>query len=156
MENTQEMTIIYTNENIFDSPCDALVNPINCVGVMGKGLALQFKNKYPKMFEAYRLACQKGWVAPGRLFVYPEEDGKLIIGFPTKIHWKDQSKIEYLEAGLIKLKKLIEERSIRSIAIPALGCGLGQLRWNEVKPLMESHLSDIENIIIHIHLPLKG
>ena len=150
------MTIIYTNENIFDSPCDALVNPINFVGVMGKGLALQFKNKYPKMFEAYRLACQKGWVAPGRLFVYPETDGKLIIGFPTKIHWKDPSKIEYLKAGLTKLKKLIGERSIRSIAIPALGCGLGQLRWDEVKPLMESHLSDIENIIIYIHLPLKG
>ena len=138
--------------NIFDSSAQALVKPINCVGVMGKGLALQFKQKYPEMFEAYKEACRKKWIKIGNLFVFTEKD-KLIIGFPTKKHWKDKSELKYIEIGLIKFVELIKERNIKSIAIPALGCGLGQLKWDDVCDLMIKYLEPLNNVEIFVYLP---
>ncbi len=138
--------------NIFDSSAQALVNPINCVGVMGKGLALQFKQKYPEMFEAYKEACRKKWIKIGNLFVFTEKD-KLIIGFPTKKHWKDKSELKYIEIGLIKFVELIKERNIKSIAIPALGCGLGQLKWDDVCDLMIKYLEPLNDVEIFVYLP---
>lgn len=138
--------------NIFDSSAQALVNPINCVGVMGKGLALQFKQKYPEMFEAYKEACRKKWIKIGNLFLFTEKD-KLIIGFPTKKHWKDKSELKYIEIGLIKLVELIKERNIKSIAIPALGCGLGQLKWDDVRDLMIKYLEPLNDVEIFVYLP---
>jgi len=137
---TDDKMIHYISGNIFDSTADALVNPVNTVGVMGKGLALQFKNKYPENFEVYLKACKGGAFRIGDLLAVKEKD-KVIINFPTKEHWKEPSKYEYLIAGFNSLPKIIEGYNIRSIAVPKLGCGNGGLDWNVVKPLLEWNLS---------------
>ena len=127
---------------------EALVNPVNCLGVMGRGLALRFKQLYPENFRAYADACQRGEVRPGRMFVF--ETGldypRYIVNFPTKAHWRDASRLEDIEAGLAALVKEVRNRGIRSIAIPALGCGLGGLEWDEVRPLLESALAEIADV----------
>jgi O-acetyl-ADP-ribose deacetylase (regulator of RNase III) len=148
--------IEYISGNIFNCKVDALVNAVNCVGVMGRGLALQFKKKFPDNFKSYEAACKRGEVQPGRMFVY--ETGELIprfiINFPTKRHWRDKSKIEDIEAGLIDLSLVIREKGISSIAIPALGCGLGGLNWSDVRLLIESVLKHLEDIYILVLEPL--
>ena len=137
--------------NIFDSNAQTLVNTINCVGVMGKGLALEFKNRYPAMFDKYKTFCDKGVFKPGVLWIYKAEDGKWILNFPTKIHWKNPSEISYIEEGLKKFVEIWKEKGIKSIAFPLLGCKNGGLDANVVIPLMERYLSDCEGLDVTIY-----
>ena len=135
--------------DIFNAKTEAIVNPVNCVGVMGKGLALAFKQRYPNNYAAYRKACQTHELQIGRIFTYRlkgDGEGKLhyIINFPTKDHWRDASKVSYIEQGLDALARTIEEIPIHSIAIPPLGCGLGGLSWDIVRPLVIKRLESLD------------
>lgn len=132
--------IHYVKGNILHSRAEARVNPVNCVGVMGKGLALQFKKAYPENFEDYKTACDSGLVRLGEMFltVYNEHEGikKYIINFPTKKHWLDKSSIIDVMTGLRDLIQWVSTLRIGSVAIPKVGCGLGGLAWEEVRPLI--------------------
>jgi O-acetyl-ADP-ribose deacetylase (regulator of RNase III) len=143
--------------DILRADADAIVNTVNCVGIMGRGIALQFKNAYPANFKAYKAACDAEQVQPGRMFVF--ETGKFtprfIINFPTKRHWKGKSRIEDVEAGLVSLVDEIKSRGIKSIAIPPLGAGLGGLEWNQVLPRIKLAVQDIPNVDVIIFEP-KG
>ncbi|MGP1834165.1 type II toxin-antitoxin system antitoxin DNA ADP-ribosyl glycohydrolase DarG [Shewanella frigidimarina] len=135
---------------------DAIVNTVNCVGVMGKGIALQFKKKWPANFKAYAAACKAGEVKLGQMFTF--ELGamalpRFIINFPTKGHWRSASRLQDVESGLKDLAKQIQLHDIRSIAIPPLGCGNGGLDWAEVKPLVIRYLSTIESLEVRIFEP---
>lgn len=121
--------------DVFDSGCAALVNPVNCVGVMGAGLALQFKHKFPKNFDFYKSICRCNALFPGIPLIF-EEKGVFVINFPTKSNWKEDSKLYYIERGMPLLVNLIVALNIPSVAIPKLGCGLGNLDWEDVKPLV--------------------
>lgn len=125
------MLKLVENGDIFNSDCQYLVNPVNTVGVMGKGLALDFKNKFPDNFKKYRKYCKSGEFTVGKLLII-SENNKKIVNFPTKLHWKNNSEINYILEGLAKLKTAIEKYNIKSIAMPKLGCGLGGLDWNIV------------------------
>ncbi len=138
------IVIEYKNGDIFAEDVDAIVNTVNCVEVMGRGLALQYKNKFPQNFKEYAKACRKGEVAPGKMFIFQTgqlTNPKYIINFPTKRHWKGKSKIEDIEKGLDDLIRTIEKYSINSIAIPPLGSGLGGLEWQKVKNIITHKLS---------------
>lgn len=137
--------------SIFDSNAQTLVNTINCVGVMGKGLALEFKNRYPAMFDKYKSFCNKGVFKPGVLWIYKAEDGKWILNFPTKVDWKNPSELSYIEEGLKKFVEIWKEKGIKSIAFPLLGCKNGGLDANVVIPLMERYLSDCEGLDVTIY-----
>ena len=140
--------------NIFNSEAQAFINPVNCVGVMGVGLAKQFKEIYPDNYIAYELACANKVVNTGRMFVFKPEDGpKYIINFPTKRHWKSKSKLEYIETGLHDLRRIIKTYNISSVAIPALGAGLGGLKWNDVEDKITNILSSCDNVTIEIYAP---
>lgn len=140
--------ITYSNGNLFDAGTEALVNPVNCVGTMGKGLALQFKNRFPEAFRAYSHACADAIIKPGVVFVYVDK-GKTIFHLPTKRHWRDNSRLTDVVAGLDALRAQIGQTAVRSVAVPALGCGLGGLRWTDVKPRIESALGDLAvNVIV--------
>ena len=146
--------IEFKKGNLFQDNAQALVNPVNCVGVMGKGLALQFKEKFPDNFTEYNRACRQSRVQPGRMFVfntYRLQAHRYIINFPTKRHWREPSRILDIETGTADLAREIRERKIGSIAIPALGSGLGGLEWEQVKPILESGLRDLENVRITIY-----
>ncbi len=147
-------SITYVDYNLFDSDAQVLVNTVNTVGVMGKGIAKEFKKRYPKMFEKYKDLCNKGKFKTGELLPYniPGSD-KMILNFPTKRHWRGKSRIEYIESGLKKFAQTYEEKGITSISFPMLGCSNGGLDWEtQVKPLMEEHLKDLECIDIWIHV----
>jgi O-acetyl-ADP-ribose deacetylase (regulator of RNase III) len=123
---------------------------------MGKGIALQFKKKYPEMYEGYRRACETGDITPGRMHVFERSDGfnpRYIINFPTKRHSRSPSRMEDIEAGLAALKAEIEKRGIRSVAMPALGCGNGGLDWQEVRPAIEHALSGLSNVNVRLFPP---
>lgn len=130
------MSIIVARGNLLDSQAEALVNTINCVGVMGAGLALDFKNRFPHHFQAYKLACKLHQVVPGKIFVSQEDSGIYCLGFPTKQHWRDPSKLEWIVSGLHDLVEVVQQLEIKSLAITKLGCGLGGLSWDDVKPLI--------------------
>lgn len=135
--------IKYCSGDLLNSEAEAIVNPVNCKGVMGKGLALQFKNKYPTNFRVYRNACACGYLRPGRMLTV-KEDGKFIINFPTKDDWRQKSKLKYIEEGLVSLLDEIEKYSIKSIAIPQLGCGNGGLEWQIVRKLIEESFRNFD------------
>ncbi len=142
--------ISYVKGNIFESPAQVITNTVNTVGVMGKGIALEYKNRYPKMFEEYKKLCKAGGFKPGNLALWKDED-RWILLFPTKEDWRKPSKIEYIESGLKKFSKNWDKYNIDSIAFPKLGCGNGGLNWNEVKPLMEKYLRKLPiNIYIYV------
>lgn len=142
--------IRYLDGDIFTSPAQTIVNTVNTVGVMGKGIALEFKKRYPAMFESYKSACEKNKLKIGRLMLFYEAD-HWILNFPTKEHWRSPSRLEYIEQGLIKFTNIYVEHGITSIAFPKLGCGNGELNWNDVKPLMEKYLKDLPlDIYIYI------
>lgn len=148
--------IQYTQGDILQAEVEALVNTVNCVGVMGRGIALLFKKAFPDNFKAYAAACKRGEVLPGRMFVF--ETGRLIqpyyiINFPTKRHWRGKSRIEDIESGLAALVKEIQLRNIRSIAIPPLGSGLGGLDWNEVRPRIERAMTALPDVKVLIFEP---
>lgn len=146
----------FTTGDILDAKTEALVNTVNCVGIMGRGIALQFKNHFPKNFKAYEAACDRNELRPGRMFVYSTDlmnGPKFIINFPTKRHWRGKSRIEDIESGLIALRHEIESRQIRSIAIPPLGSGLGGLDWNEVRAKIEQTLQGLDAVRIVVYEP---
>ncbi len=135
---------------------DAIVNTVNCVGVMGKGIALQFKNKWPANFIAYAAACKAGQVRPGSMFVF--DSGGLvtpnfIINFPTKDHWRGSSKIEFIRDGLVDLVAQVKRLGIRSIAVPPLGCGNGGLDWADVRPLIEAAFETLPDVEVRLFEP---
>lgn len=132
--------IIYKSGDLLKSNAEALVNTVNCEGYMGKGIAYQFKTRYPLNYNDYVKACKEGNLFIGKLHYYKEK-GKIIINFPTKVKWREKSRIDYIEKGLDQLIKLILDLEIGSIAIPPLGCGNGGLLWTEVKALIEKKLS---------------
>lgn len=142
--------IEYIEGNIFNSPAQVIVNTVNTVGVMGKGLALSFKKRYPKMFEAYKKACDKHQLTIGKLMLYYAPDHWIMM-FPTKESWRNPSKLEYLEAGLNKFVTTYAEKKITSIAFPKLGCGNGELSWTDVKPVMEKYLRPLP-ITVYIYV----
>jgi len=148
--------IEYRAGDIFAEEAEALVNTVNCVGVMGRGIALQFKKAWPENFKAYAAACRKHEVQPGSMFVF--ETGQLtpprfIINFPTKRHWRDRSRIEDIEAGLKALVKEIRKRGIRSIAVPPLGAGLGGLDWSQVRTRIEQALGILPDVNVVMFEP---
>lgn len=148
--------ITYVATNLFDSPAQVLVNTVNTEGVMGKGIALQFRKTFPKMFEEYQALCEKGQIEIGKLWVY-KSPHKWVLNFPTKKSWRQPSKLEYIDAGLQKFVSEFSDLKMQSIAFPALGCGNGELSWSEVKPLMESHLKAVPaDIFIHPPLPVES
>ncbi len=135
--------------DILAEDVEALVNTVNCVGIMGRGIALQFKKAFPANFEAYAAACERGEVKPGRMFVF--ETGALtnpryIVNFPTKRHWRGQSRMADVEAGLKALAAEVRARNIRSIAVPPLACGLGGLAWDDVRPRIEAALAGFDGL----------
>lgn len=142
--------------NILDSEAQALVNTVNTVGVMGKGIALQFKEQFPQNYKAYQKACKAGQVKIGSMFVFRETnlDGeKIIINFPTKQEWYRKSQYSYIEEGLNDLARVIRGQGIQSIAIPPLGCGHGGLNWEKVKALITKYLGDLQGVEIIIFEP---
>ena len=148
--------ITYKVGDIFREDVEALVNSVNCVGVMGRGIALQFKNAFPANFKVYADACRRDEVKPGQMFVYQTDrlsNPRYIINFPTKRHWRGKSRLEDIESGLIALASEIEERGIRSIAIPPLGTNLGGLEWGEVRRLIDTALCNLEDVEIVVFTP---
>lgn len=142
--------IEYIEGNIFDSPAQVIVNTVNTVGVMGKGIALEFKKRYPQMFEKYKIACEKRQLTIGKLMLIPAPDHMLLM-FPTKENWRYPSKLSYIEQGLKHFCDIYAQRGITSIAFPKLGCGNGDLDWADVRPLMEKYLKNLP-IDIYIYL----
>src|SRR4051794_35950799 len=150
--------IHYTKGDILDADVEALVNTVNTVGVMGRGIALHFKQAFPENFKAYAAACERGEVRPGRMFVFETDQLRpgWIINFPTKKHWRGKSRMEYIETGMDSLVEEIRERGIRSIAIPPLGSGLGGLDWKQVRPIIERRLSEVTDVDATIYEPGGG
>ena len=144
--------ITYVDFSLFDSPCKVLVNTVNTVGVMGKGIAKEFKSIYPEMFAEYQILCERGQIDIGNLWIYPTSN-KWVMNFPTKKSWRSPSNPEYLEAGLQKFARIYQEARIASVSFPMLGCGNGELDWeSQVKPLMEHYLKPLPiEIFIHMH-----
>jgi O-acetyl-ADP-ribose deacetylase (regulator of RNase III) len=143
--------ITYLANDLFESPAQVLVNAINTVGAMGKGIALEFKRKYPDMFSEYQRLCKSGAFDIGQLWLYKSPD-KWVLNFPTKRDWRDKSQLEYIEIGLKRFVEIYEMEGITSISFPRLGCGLGGLNWeHEVRPLMERYLGALPiEVIIHV------
>lgn len=140
--------IQFKQANLLESDAEAIVNTVNTVGVMGKGIALQFKNQYPNNYKLYATACKAKEVVVGKMFVTEETSllggKKIIINFPTKTDWRKPSEYSFIELGLQDLVKVIQERKIKSIAIPALGAGNGGLDWNRVKAIIENYLTNVD------------
>ncbi|TVQ32120.1 MAG: Appr-1-p processing protein [Phycisphaeraceae bacterium] len=145
-----------TRGNLLAAETDALVNTVNTEGVMGKGIALQFKKAFPENFEAYRKACERREVIPGRMFVVELDSlrgPRWIINFPTKRHWRDRTRLDDIASGLNDLISNIEALNIRSIAIPPLGCGHGGLKWKTVYPLLEEALGALHDVRVLLYEP---
>jgi O-acetyl-ADP-ribose deacetylase (regulator of RNase III) len=142
--------------DLLDADVEALVNTVNTVGVMGKGLALQFKRRFPANFATYAAACRRGEVEIGRMLVVETEEPtgpRYIINFPTKKHWRDPSRLEYVTAGLSALVDEVRARGIRSIAVPPLGCGNGGLAWSDVEPLIERAVAGLPEVRVMVFPP---
>lgn len=141
-----------------DSSAEALVNTVNTVGVMGKGIALQFKQAFPHNFNVYKQACLNGHLTTGKILAVKDNEllmgERLILNFPTKQHWKMPSKYEYVESGLIALVSYLQDNPVKSIAMPALGCGNGGLEWQKVKLLIEQHLAGLD-MALWVYEPLN-
>jgi len=141
--------------NILTCGAEALVNPVNCVGVMGKGLALEFKRAFPENFTAYKAACQRGEVKVGRPFVFGTgaPGPRFIINFPTKKHWRGKSDLLDVLFGISRLKDVVCNHGVRSIAIPALGCGLGGLNWDDVRPALQANFGGLPGVRVLLFPP---
>lgn len=153
------MTVEVVGGDLFESGCEAIVNTVNTVGTMGKGLAEAFKARYPDNFEAYRLACERDDVRTGIMFVTEHFDmfgPRWLINFPTKQHWSYPSRMEWIESGLADLANVIERHRIRSIAVPALGCSNGGLRWADVRPRIEQALGPLPGCNAKLYPPISS
>ncbi|MGQ4647735.1 type II toxin-antitoxin system antitoxin DNA ADP-ribosyl glycohydrolase DarG [Lyngbya aestuarii] len=145
-----------TQGDILKADTEALVNTVNCVGIMGRGIALQFRKAFPENFKAYEAACKAHQVQPGKMFIHDLNrlyNPHFIINFPTKRHWKGKSRIEDIKSGLADLVNVVQQQQIRSIAIPPLGCGLGGLNWEEVRPLIIEALQSLPEVDILLFEP---
>lgn len=145
--------IEYVRGDLLKSPAQVLVNTVNTVGIMGAGIALQFKEQYPKMFQKYQTLCKKKLLDVGKLYLWKSTDtsNKEILLFPTKNHWLNLSELKWIEAGLQKFVENYERLNIKSIAFPKLGCGNGGLSWHDVKPVMEKYLEPLP-IKIYVYI----
>lgn len=148
--------ITYTQGNLLEADVEALVNTVNTVGVMGKGIALMFKERFPTNMSAYAEACKNKQVQTGKMFV--TETGELmgarwIVNFPTKQHWRARSQMQWIVDGLTDLRHFIKQNNVRSIAIPPLGSGNGGLKWVDVKPQIEAALSDLDAVNVMVYEP---
>jgi len=142
--------------NLLDDPADALVNTVNTVGIMGKGIALQFKRRFPAMFKDYERAAKQDALHLGSMHVWPTgtfEPPRYVINFPTKGHWRSRSKLRDIEAGLDDLRTVLLDLNVKSVAVPPLGCGHGGLRWSDVEPLIERVLGDLPGIDVRVYPP---
>lgn len=149
--------IIESHGNLLEADVEALVNTVNCVGFMGKGIALQFKQAFPENLDAYQRAVKKGDVQPGKMFVFETRtfvNPKFIINFPTKRHWRGKSQMADIEEGLSALVEVTEQLGIRSMAIPPLGCGNGGLDWSEVRPLIARALERLPEVRVLLYAPV--
>lgn len=135
--------IHFVTGNFWNQPADVRVNTVNCVGVMGKGVALQFKQAHPEMFIDYQRACWRGEVFPGKLHLFQAPD-YTVVNFPTKRHWRDGSRLEDVVLGLVTLSGYLRPLGAVRVTLPALGCGHGGLDWSEVKLKIQHHLGDLE------------
>lgn len=153
------MTLMFKNGDMFSEPVEALVNTVNCVGVMGKGVALEFKKRWPNNFKAYKEACDTKVLRPGTMLVFdtrrlfPSDGPRYLVNFPTKDHWRSPSKLAYIEQGLDALAREIRDYGITSIALPPLGCGNGGLEWADVKPLIASKLGALDEVKVIVFEP---
>ena len=142
--------------DVLNADVEALVNTVNCVGIMGRGMALQFRKAFPENYAVYKAACDKKQVRPGKMLVFElsrTENPRFIVNFPTKRHWRSDSKMEDIESGLRALVTEIKNRAIKSIAIPPLGCGLGGLDWEEVRPLIERAFDELSEVRTLLYEP---
>ncbi len=145
-----------TRGDILKADAEALVNTVNCVGFMGRGIAAQFKRAYPKNFSVYQAACRRGEVQPGKMLIVESgqlESPRWIINFPTKRHWRGNSRLEDIDAGLTSLLAEVRRLGIKSIAIPALGCGLGGLDWSVVRPRIEQAFAELPEVTVLLFEP---
>ncbi|MDH0869818.1 type II toxin-antitoxin system antitoxin DNA ADP-ribosyl glycohydrolase DarG [Agrobacterium pusense] len=146
------MAVTFKQGDMFAEPADAIVNTVNCVGVMGKGVALEFKRRWPANFEEYKRLCDRKALRPGKVFVYQNSDmldqdsWKFLVNFPTKDHWRGKSQIGFIDEGLDDFLAQVEKLGIRSVVLPPLGCGNGGLEWKEVKPLLVRKLSPVDGV----------
>ena len=150
------MMITYTQGNLLEADAEALVNTVNTVGIMGKGIALMFKEAFPANYKAYEQACKRKEVRVGKVFATERQDllgPKWIINFPTKEHWRNPSKIEWIKQGLDDLKLFVQTNKVRSVAIPPLGSGNGGLEWSKVKPLIEAALGSLKDVTVTVYEP---
>ncbi|NTU79934.1 MAG: macro domain-containing protein [Chloroflexales bacterium] len=148
--------IEHLHGNLLDADVEALVNTVNTVGVMGKGIALQFRQAYPANFSAYQAACKRGEVVPGQMFVVPTAqliNPRYIINFPTKRHWRGKSQMEDIESGLEGLIATVRDHQIGSLAVPPLGCGNGGLNWDEVRPKIEAAFAELPEVRVLLYAP---
>ena len=149
------MSVRYTSDDIFTSKAEVIANPVNCVGVSGAGLARQFARRYPENDRLYREACDERRIRPGRGLITEtgRERPRYIVNFPTKRHWREKSRIEDIRLGLRNLRQQLLRRGIASVALPALGAGLGGLDWNDVKALIENEFGTEKEITAIICKP---
>ncbi len=136
--------IEFVKGDLLEAPADILVNAVNCVGVMGAGVALAFKQRYPAMFQDYQRACRAGQVRAGHLHHWRSPDGTQIVNLPTKRHWRDSSRYDDIDAGLTALRAYLQQIGPTTIALPALGCGHGGLDWRRVAEMIRQSLADID------------
>lgn len=147
--------VVRASGNLFDSQAQTLVNAVNCVGIMGKGIAWQFKHRYPRMFLDYAARCKRGEVHLGEPYAFPVGGGKLVLNFPTKGHWREASRLQDIVTGLEFLEGNYQQMGITSLAVPPLGCGNGGLAWREVGPVLRESLSRL-SIPVELYEPLEG
>lgn len=154
------MSVKFKSGDLFSDKSEALVNTVNCVGVMGKGVAYEFKHRWPENYKAYKKLCDAKSLKPGQIFIFEltnlfgKCEPKFIVNFPTKDHWRSKSKIEYISDGLNALISDIKKYKIKSIALPPLGCGNGGLDWSIVRPMMFEKLSELDEVDVSIYGPL--
>lgn len=149
--------IHYKTGDLFEAQTEAIINTVNTVGIMGKGIALQFKQRFPENFEVYKQLCEEKKLDVGQLLITQNNSlfFKYIINFPTKKHWKQPSQYDYIENGLAELVKKIKELNIKSVAMPPLGAGNGKLDWEKVKPIIEKHLAVLPDVVFYVYEPQK-
>ena len=148
--------IEHVTGNLLEADAEALVNAVNTVGVMGKGIALQFRQAFPENYNFYRKACQQKEVVPGKMLVFNTDhltNPRYIINFPTKRHWRGKSKIDDIKDGLRDLIEVVKTLRIRSVAVPPLGCGNGGLKWETVRPLIESVFATLPGVRVLLYAP---
>lgn len=148
--------ITYVKGDLLEADVEALVNTVNCVGVMGKGIALAFKHRFPDNFRQYEDGCARRVVEIGKMFVVVQSslfNPRWIVNFPTKAHWKDPSHLSWIERGLEDLYRTVIEKKISSIAIPPLGCGNGGLDWRDVRPMIEDAFKEVVDVDVRVYGP---